>query len=147
MAKAVRFHRTGGQEVLQVEDVQLENRARPGEDPSCAIGVNFVDTHSGRAVSTLLPAIAGNEGAGVVEAVGPGVTDIKGGDRVATPVPGAHLRRAVAPADRWSSCRRHHGGAGGFDVLKGLTVHYLIFTTYPVKRRNGPLAAAAAALA
>ena len=85
MTKAVRFHKTGGPEVLQLDDVQV---GEPGQGQArirhTAIGVNFVDTYQRSGLYPMqLPQIAGNEGAGVVEAVGPGVTRVKPGDRVA----------------------------------------------------------------
>ena len=137
MAKAVRFHRTGGQEVLQVEDVPV-GEPGPGQAKirHAAIGVNFVDTYQRSGLyPTPLPAVAGNEAAGVVEAVGPGVTDIKAGDRVAyTGLVGAYCEERLAPADRLVKLPEGITEEQAASMLlKGLTVHYLIFTTYPVK--------------
>ena len=148
MSKAVRFHRTGGPEVLQVEDVSV---GEPGPGQArlrhTAIGVNFVDTYQRSGLyPTPLPAVAGNEGAGVVEAVGSGVTDIKAGDRVAyTGLVGAYCETRLAPADRL--VKLPDGiteDQAASMLLKGLTVHYLIFTTYPVKRGETVLWHAAA---
>src|SRR4026209_411686 len=98
MAKAVRFHKQGGPEVMQYDDVQVGD---PGPEQArirhTAIGVNFVEVSRRSGLYPMqLPQVAGNEGAGVVEAVGQGVTDLKPGDR------GAYTRPAgscpAAPA-------------------------------------------------
>ena len=84
MAKAVRFHRQGGPEVLQVDDVPVGDPG-PGQIRirHTAIGVNFVDTYQRSGLYPLpLPSGLGLEGAGVVEEVGEGVDDIRKGDRV-----------------------------------------------------------------
>src|ERR671919_545905 len=83
MAKAIRYHKQGGPEVLQVEDVQVGDPG-PGQARvrHKAIGVNFVDTYQRSGLYPMqLPSVAGNEGAGVVEAVGAGVTTVKARDR------------------------------------------------------------------
>jgi len=72
MAKAVRFHKQGGPEVMQYEDVQVGDPG-PGQARirHTAIGVNFVDVYQRSGLYPMqLPGIAGNEGAGVVDAVG-----------------------------------------------------------------------------
>src|SRR5437667_4136922 len=98
MAKAIRFHKQGGPEVLQLDDVQV---ADPGEGQvrirHTAIGANFVDTYQRSGLYPMqLPAVAGNEGAGVVEAVGAKVKDLKKGDRVAyTSLPGSYCEQRV----------------------------------------------------
>ena len=103
MAKAVRYHKQGGPEVLQVDDVPV---GEPGEGQvrirHTAIGVNFVDIYQRSGLYPMqLPGIAGNEGAGVVDAVGPKVKDLKKGDRVAyTGLPGSYCEMRVVPADR-----------------------------------------------
>src|SRR5574342_1435175 len=85
MPKAIRIHQTGGPEVLRFEDVEV---GEPGEGQvrlrHAAIGVNFIDTYHRTGLYPLpLPSPLGVEGAGVVEAVGKGVTHVKKGDRVA----------------------------------------------------------------
>src|SRR5512132_3720186 len=103
MAKAIRFHTQGGPEVLQLDDVAV---GEPGQGQvrirHKAIGVNFVDTYQRSGLYPMqLPAVAGNEAAGVVEAVGAGVTDLKAGDRIAyTGLPGSYCEQRVVPADR-----------------------------------------------
>ncbi len=148
MPKAVRFQKTGGPEVLQLDEVPV---GEPGPGQArvrhTAIGVNFVDTYQRSGLYPMqLPQVAGNEGAGVVEAVGPNVTDLKKGDRVAyTGLPGSYCEVRVVPADRLVKIPE---GITDEQVasmmLKGLTVHYLIHSTYPVKRGDTVLWHAAA---
>jgi len=148
MAKAVRYHKQGGPEVMVYEDVQV---AEPGPGQArirhTAIGVNFVDTYQRSGLYPMnLPMIAGNEGAGVVEAVGSGVSDLKKGDRVTyTGLPGSYCEERVVPADRL--VKLPDGiteDTAASMLLKGLTVHYLIFSTYPVKKGETVLWHAAA---
>ena len=85
MTNAIRIHDTGGPEVLRLEDIQVGD---PGPKQvrlrQTASGLNFVDIQLRRGIlPTRLPTVLGNEGAGVVEAVGEGVTSVKAGDRVA----------------------------------------------------------------
>jgi NADPH:quinone reductase len=138
MAKAVRFHKQGGPEVMQYEDVQV---GEPGSGQArirhTAIGVNFVDTYQRSGLYPMqLPSVAGNEGAGVVEAVGPGVGELKPGDRVAyTGLPGSYCDVRLVPADRLVKLPPGISDEQAASMmLKGLTVHYLIHTTYPVKK-------------
>ncbi|MDR3672926.1 MAG: quinone oxidoreductase [Holophaga sp.] len=136
MSKAIRFHQTGGPEVLQLEEVAV---AAPGPGEAqvrhAACGINFVDCYQRSGLYQMpLPAVAGNEGAGVVEAVGPGVTGVKPGDRVAyASVPGAYCELRTMPADRL--CVLPEGISfeqGAAMMLKGMTVQYLIRRTHRV---------------
>src|SRR5258708_40164866 len=103
MVKAIRSPKRGGPEVRQLEEVQVGGPG-PGQlrirHP--AIGVNCVDTYQRSGLYPMqVPAVAGNEAAGVVEAVGSGVSDLKKGDRVAyTGLPGSYCDVRVVPADR-----------------------------------------------
>jgi len=148
MAKAVRYHKQGGPEVLQVDDVQV---GEPGQGQvrikHTAIGVNFVDTYQRSVLYPMqLPAVAGNEGAGVVEAVGAGVTDLKAGDRICyTGLPGSYCETRLVPADRMVKLPQGITEEQAASMLlKGLTVHYLIFSTYAVKKGDTVLWHAAA---
>jgi NADPH2:quinone reductase len=148
MTKAVRYHKQGGPEVLQLDDVQVGD---PGQGQvrirHTAIGVNFVDTYQRSGLYPMqLPQVAGNEAAGVVEAVGAGVTDLKAGDRVAyTGLPGSYCEMRIVPADRMVKLPQGISEEQAASMmLKGLTVHYLIHTTYAVKKGETVLWHAAA---
>jgi NADPH2:quinone reductase len=148
MAKAVRYHKQGGPEVLQLDEVQVGD---PGQGQvrirHTAIGVNFVDTYQRSGLYPMqLPQIGGNEGAGVIEAVGAGVTDLKAGDRVTyTGLPGSYCEQRLVPADRMVKLPQGITEEQAASMLlKGLTVHYLIFSTYAVKKGDTVLWHAAA---
>jgi NADPH2:quinone reductase len=148
MAKAIRFHKQGGPEVLQVDDVPVGDPG-PGQVRirHTAIGVNFVDTYQRSGLYPMqVPAIAGNEGAGVVEALGKGVKDLKVGDRIAyTGLPGSYCEARVVPADRMVKIPKGISDEQAASMmLKGLTVHYLIHSTYKVKKGDTVLWHAAA---
>ena len=149
MTHAIRFHKTGGPEVLVWEEVNL---AKPAAGEArirhTAVGLNFVDIYNRSGVYPLaLPSGLGGEGAGVVEEVGSGVTDLKLGDRVAygaAPL-GSYAEARLIPADRLLKIPE------GIDdktaaamMLKGLTVQYLIRQTYRVKSGDTILLHAAA---
>jgi len=148
MPKAIRYHRQGGPEVLQLDEVPV---GEPGEGQvrirHTAIGVNFVDVYKRAGVYPMqLPGIGGNEGAGVVDAVGPKVKDLKKGDRVAyTGLPGSYCELRVVPADRMVKLPKGISEEQAASMmLKGLTVHYLIFSSYKVKKGDMVLWHAAA---
>jgi NADPH2:quinone reductase len=148
MAKAVRYHKQGAPEVMVYEDVQVgEPGAGQARIRHTAIGVNFVDTYQRSGLYPMnLPMIAGNEGAGVVEAVGSGVSELKAGDRATyTGLPGSYCESRVVPADRL--VKLPDGiteEMAASMLLKGLTVHYLIFSTYKVQKGETVLWHAAA---
>jgi NADPH2:quinone reductase len=139
MSRAIRIHRTGGPEVLEVEDVSLPP---PGPGQALvrqrAVGINYIDTYhrSGLYRLPALPSGIGSEAAGVVEAIGPDVVDVKVGDRVAYaggPV-GAYAERRVLPADRLVPLPHDVSEeAAAALLLKGMTVEYLIRRTFPVR--------------
>jgi len=138
MPKAIRFHKTGGPEVLVLEDVQVGDPG-PGQArvKNHAAGLNYIDTYQRSGLYKMeLPSGLGQEGAGVVEAVGSGVTNVKAGDRVAyatTPV-GAYSDVRLMPADRLvklpDSIPFEQGAAM---MLKGMTAEYLLRRVYKVK--------------
>ena len=148
MPHAIRIHETGGPEKLKWEEVQVGDPG-PGQVRvrNTAIGLNFVDTYQRNGLYPMaLPFILGGEGAGVVEAVGPKVKEIKVGDRVAYTGPiGAYAEVLLRPADRLVKIP-----AGVDDktaaamMLKGLTAQYLIRRTYRVKKGDTILVHAAA---
>ncbi|MBJ6726702.1 quinone oxidoreductase family protein [Geomesophilobacter sediminis] len=148
MSKAVCFSEFGGPEVLRYMDVEVPEPG-PGEVRirHRAVGVNFVDIYQRSGLYQVkLPAVAGNEGAGVVEAVGAGVTALKPGDRVAYAGKlGAYCQARVIPADRLCLLPDNIGfeQAAGM-MLKGLTVQYLIRQTYRVEAGDTVLFHAAA---
>ncbi len=137
MPKAVRYHKQGGPEVLQYEEVPVgEPAAGQARVRHKAIGVNFVDTYQRSGLYPMqLPATAGNEGSGVVEAVGPGVTGVKPGDRVTyTGLPGSYCEVRVVPVDRLVKLPEGVSEEMAASMtLKGMTVQYLIHRTYAVK--------------
>jgi len=148
MAKAIRFHKQGGPEVLQVDDVPVgEPQAGQIRIRHTAIGVNFVDVYQRSGLYPMqMPATGGNEGVGVVEAVAKGVKDVKVGDRVCyTGLPGSYCESRLVPAERVVKVPK---GISDEQVasmlLKGMTVHYLIFSTYKVKKGETVLWHAAA---
>ncbi|HSG74524.1 MAG TPA: quinone oxidoreductase [Burkholderiales bacterium] len=148
MSKAVRFHKTGGPEVLQLDDVQV---GEPGQGQvrirHTAIGVNFIDTYQRSGLYPMqLPSAAGNEGAGVVESVGPGVDGLKKGDRVAyTGQVGSYCTERLLPADRVVKVPEGISDEqAACLMLKGMTVQYLIHSTYAVKKGETVLWHAAA---
>jgi len=148
MAKAIRYHKQGGPEVLQVDDVQVGD---PGQGQirikHTAIGVNFVDTYQRSGLYPMqLPQVAGNEGAGVVDAVGAGVTEVKAGDHVTyTGLPGSYCETRLVPADRVVKLPQGISDEQAASMLlKGLTVHYLIFSTFKVNKGDAVLWHAAA---
>jgi len=148
MNRAIRFHETGGPEVLRWEELELPSPG-PGQARvrHAACGINFVDCYQRSGLYAMpLPAVAGNEGAGVVEAVGPGVVLVKPGDRVAyAGAPGAYSEARNIAADRL--CLLPEGISfeqAAAMMLKGLTVQYLIRRTYRVQAGDTVLWHAAA---
>jgi len=140
MVAAVRVHKVGGPEVLTYEEIDLPAPAQGQiRVRQHAAGVNFIDTYfrMGMYPSPVgLPFTAGNEGAGEVIAVGPGVTDIKVGDRVAYVVAlGCYASERIVPVDRAvklpSSISYEQAAAM---MLKGMTAEYLLRRTFKVEK-------------
>lgn len=136
MTKAIVVHQLGGPDVLSYQDWRLASPG-PGQVAlrQTAIGLNFVDTYQRSGLYPMqTPFVAGNEAAGVITAIGDGVTDLKVGDRVAYQGQvGAYATERLAAADRMVPI------PDGIDdrtaaaiLLKGLTAYYLLFKTWPV---------------
>jgi NADPH:quinone reductase len=138
MAHAVRFAKTGGPEVLEWQQVEV---GKPGQGQvrirHTAVGLNYIDTYQRSGLYPMpLPSGLGSEAAGVIEEVGPGVTDLKPGQRVAYaggPL-GAYSDERVMPADRLvplpDGITDKQAAAM---MLKGMTAWYLIRRTHVVK--------------
>jgi NADPH:quinone reductase len=146
--KAVRIHTPGGPEVLTYEDVP-EPRPKAGEAvvKVDAAGLNYIDVYYRSGLyKAELPMTLGMEAGGVVTAVGPNVTEVKVGDKVAyTGVPGAYAQYAAVPAQRLvtlpAGVSTRQGAAA---MLQGMTAHYLACSTYPLKTGDTCLVHAAA---
>jgi NADPH:quinone reductase len=149
MVQAIRFAKTGGPEVLEWQPVDI---GKPGQGQvrlkHTAVGLNYIDTYQRSGLYPMpLPSGLGSEAAGVVEEIGPGVTGLKPGDRVAYaggPL-GAYSEGRVMPADRLvplpSGINDQQGAAM---MLKGLTTQYLIRQIFKVKQGDTILFHAAA---
>jgi NADPH:quinone reductase len=148
--KAIRVSRTGGPEVLELADVPVPEPG-PGEAlvRQSAAGINYIDVYFRTGLYKRdLPFVDGREGAGVVEAVGAGVTEVKVGDRVAyagTPNMGGYAEANAVPVrdlvpipdgvDHRDACAV---------MLQGMTAHYLAYDTFPLKPGHVALVHAAA---
>jgi NADPH2:quinone reductase len=150
MSKAFRFHQHGGPEVLSLEDVDV---GEPGQGEvrmrNTAVAVNFRDVLVRRGAHAVksFPSAIGLESAGIVEAVGPGVTDFAVGDRVvyAAGPEGSHAEMRIVNAARLIAL------PPGIDdqtaaamMIRGMTARYLLKATYPVKPGDTILIHAAA---
>jgi NADPH2:quinone reductase len=135
--KAIRIGETGGPEVMKLEELDL-GKPGPGEVRvrQTAIGLNYIDTyHRSGLYPVPLPSGIGLEAAGVVEALGPGVTGLAVGDRIAygTGPIGAYAEERNLPAARLTKLPQSISDetAAGM-MLKGMTVRYLVRATYKV---------------
>ena len=149
MTRAIRIHATGGPETLQWEEVEVGNPG-PGqarlEQTTC--GLNYIDVYGRTGLYPVgdLPAILGMEAVGVVTALGEGVDHLSVGDRVAYPMNlGAYAEARLIDADKLVSLPDSISDeTAAAMMLKGLTAHYLLFRTYPVKAGDNILVYAAA---
>ncbi len=150
MVAAIRVHKTGGPEVLTLDDVEVP---APGQGQikikQHACGVNFIDTYFRIGMYPAaggLPFISGNEGAGQITEVGPGVTDLKVGDRVAYVVPlGGYSAERLLPAERAVKLPDNISYEQAASMmLKGMTAQYLLNRTFKVKKGDIILVHAAA---
>ena len=158
MVKAMRLHKAGGPDVLRYEDIDIGS---PGSGEVClrhhAIGLNYVDTYlrdgtdsygdTDKPYPLEYPAILGFEGAGTVEAIGTGVTDLKPGDRVAYAAPpmGAYAEARLIPADALVKLPPDiDESIAAAVMLKGLTAEYLLRRCHPIRAGDTILIHAAA---
>ncbi len=142
--KAIRIHAHGGPEVLQYEDVSIPE---PGTGEALVeihyAGLNFVDTYvrSGLYKPPSIPFTPGAEGSGIVSKVGPGVANVRVGDRVAYATSlGSYAEFAVVPAWKLAplpAAVDYQSGAA--IMLQGMTAHYLTHSTFPLKPGNTAL--------
>ena len=150
MVKAIRIHKPGGPDAMVYEDVQLKPPG-PGEAyiRQTAIGVNYIDIYqrSGAYPMPHLPHGIGMEAAGVVEAIGPGVTEVAFGDRVAYAAgpPGAYAEKRLIPAASLVKLPKAiDDKTAAAIMLQGMTARYLLKETYAVKKGDFILVHAAA---
>jgi NADPH2:quinone reductase len=145
---AIRVHQTGDAGVLRLETI-----ADPTPGPGQALvrveatGVNFIEIYQRTGLYKVqLPFTPGTEGAGTVEAVGPGVTTVRQGDRVASVnLLGSYAELALAPADRLVPLPdRVSTRQGAAVILQGITAQYLVTSTYQLQRGQTCLVHAAA---
>jgi NADPH2:quinone reductase len=145
--KAIRVHEFGGPDVLRYDDVPLPEPG-PGEArvKLAATGVNFIDIyHRKGQYPGQMPLTLGQEGAGIVDAVGAGVSEVQVGDQVVyASVQGAYAEYALVPAARLvqvpAGVSLEQAAAL---MLQGLTAHYLALSTFPLKPGDTALVHAA----
>ena len=145
---AIRIESPGGPEVMKLEQAPAPRLAAGQALVRVeAAGVNFIDIYQRAGVYKLpLPFTPGQEGAGVVESVAPGVTEVKPGDRVAWAGPmGSYATEQAIPAARLVPVP---AGVSARDaaaaMLQGMTAHYLVSDTFPLKQGHVCLIHAAA---
>ncbi len=148
MVKAIRVEKTGAPGVMKMKDVEL---AKPGAGEArvrhTAIGLNFIDIYQRSGLYPMpLPFTPGQEGAGIVEAVGRGVTHIKPGDRIAYAGPlGSYSEAWNLGAARLVKVPSEVSDEQAASaMLKGMTAHYLLHSTYKVRKGDTILVHAAA---
>ena len=146
--KAIRIHRAGGPETLQLEDVPQPEPAREEVRVRLeAIGVNYIDTYHRTGLYPLeLPFTPGIEGAGVVEEVGPAVEDVHVGDRVAFANSlGAYCGQKIVAAKALAKLPEGMDSrTAAAAMVQGITAHYLTRATFPLRPGNKVLVHAAA---
>src|SRR5437660_4798416 len=146
--KAIQIRQTGGPEVLEYVDLPTpEPKPNEAVVKIAASGVNFIDTYQREGRYKLpLPFIAGQEGSGAVTAVGAEVKSLKSGDRVAfCGVQGSYAECAAVPADRLVPIPKGvNDREAAAAILQGMTAHYLVHDSFPLKRGQTALIHAAA---
>jgi NADPH2:quinone reductase len=148
MTHAIRVHKPGGPEVLQWEEISVGHPG-PGQIRlrHSAVGLNYIDVYHRTGLYPMpLPFIPGMEGAGTVEAIGDGVSDLRVGDRVAYAGSiGGYAEARLIAADRVVKLPDSIADdTAAAMMLQGMTVQYLIRRVYPVKRGDTILIHAAA---
>jgi NADPH2:quinone reductase len=149
MLNAIRIHETGGPDVLRYEQVET-GEPGPGQVRlrQTACGLNFIDVYMRTGLYPVpeLPATLGMEAAGMVEAIGDGVTDLAPGDRVAYAMNlGGYAETRLIEANKLIKLPDTiDDQTAAAMMLKGLTAHYLLFRTYPVQAGDTILVHAAA---
>jgi NADPH2:quinone reductase len=146
--KAIQIHETGGPEVLQLAELPIP---QPGPGQVLirveAIGVNFIEIYFRKGVyKAALPLTPGSEAAGTVEELGPGVTGFAAGDAVASvSMLGSYAEYALVPAAQLvktpAGLSMEKAAAA---MLQGMTAHYLVHSTFPLKARDTALVHAGA---
>jgi NADPH2:quinone reductase len=146
--KAMRVHKHGGPEVLTLEEIPVpEPKAGEARVKIEAIGVNYIDVYQRTGLYPLqTPFTLGTEGAGIVDAVGPNVTEVKKGERVGyAMIPGSYAEYAIVPAARLVPIPPNiDARSAAALMLQGMTAHYLTHSTYPLKKGETALLHAAA---
>ena len=146
--KAVRVHKYGGPDVLTLEEIPVpELKAGEARVKIEAIGVNYIDIYQRTGLYPLqTPFTLGTEGAGIVDAVGPNVTEVKKGERVGyASIPGSYAEYAIVPAARLVPIPTNiDARTAAALMLQGMTAHYLTHSTYPLKKGDTALLHAAA---
>jgi NADPH2:quinone reductase len=146
--RAVRVHQYGDPEVMKHDEIPVpEPKSGEARVKIEAIGLNFIDIYQRTGLYPLsLPFTLGREAAGIVDAVGSNVTEVKAGERVAYAMePGAYAEYAVVPA--WKLVpvpAKLDSRAAAATMLQGMTAHYLTHSTYPLKKGDAVLVHAAA---
>lgn len=148
MTKGIRVYEAGGPEVMKWEDIEVGDPG-PGEVriKQTAAGLNYIDVYFRTGLYPAeFPAVIGMEAAGVIEAVGEGVSEFAPGDRVAYPmVPGAYAEARVMPTLKVVKLPDAiDDQTAAAMMLKGLTAQYLLFRTYKVQPGDNILVYAAA---
>ena len=146
--KTVRVHKYGGPEVLTFEEIPVpEPKAGEARVKIEASGVNYIDTYHRTGLYPLqTPFTLGTEGAGIVDAVGPNVTEVKKGERVGyASIPGSYAEYAIVPAARLVPIPTNiDARTAAALMLQGMTAHYLTHSTYALKKGDTALVHAAA---
>src|SRR5690606_26778830 len=149
MTGIIRFHETGGPDVLRWESTEV---GEPGRDEvrlrQTAVGLNFIDVYERNGLYQVpLPGTPGKEAAGVVDAVGARVKHLQVGDRVAysSSGSGAYAQARVLPADRLVKIPDNiDDNTAAAAMLKGLTAQALLRQVYKVRKSDALLVHAAA---